>query len=137
RKGSASAESGRTAIDVLALSEPELRALRWSESAIVFQSAMNALNPVTTIRAQFDDVLRVHRPGMSRSERTELAQRMLTKVGIDPERVFSYPHELSGGMKQRVAIALALVLDPDVIVMDEPTTALDLLVQREVLDQIM
>ncbi|HLT61997.1 MAG TPA: dipeptide/oligopeptide/nickel ABC transporter permease/ATP-binding protein [Microlunatus sp.] len=137
RKGSASAESGRTAIDVLALSEPELRALRWSEIAIVFQSAMNALNPVTTIRAQFDDVLRVHRPGMSRSERTELAQRMLTKVGIDPERVFSYPHELSGGMKQRVAIALALVLDPDVIVMDEPTTALDLLVQREVLDQIM
>lgn len=126
-----------TAIDVLGLSQPELRSLRWSEIAIVFQSAMNALNPVTTIRAQFDDVLRVHRPRMSRAERTELAQQMLIKVGIEPDRVHNYPHELSGGMKQRVAIALALVLDPDVIIMDEPTTALDLLVQREVLDQIM
>jgi peptide/nickel transport system permease protein len=126
-----------TAVDVLGLSQPELRSLRWSEIAIVFQSAMNALNPVTTIRAQFDDVLRVHRPRMSRAERTELAQQMLIKVGIEPDRVHNYPHELSGGMKQRVAIALALVLDPDVIIMDEPTTALDLLVQREVLDQIM
>ncbi|WP_152365298.1 dipeptide/oligopeptide/nickel ABC transporter permease/ATP-binding protein [Microlunatus speluncae] len=124
-------------IDILGLSTPALRALRWSEIAIVFQSAMNALNPVTTIRAQFDDVLRVHRPGMTRAERTALAQQMLIKVGIEPDRVHSYPHELSGGMKQRVAIALALVLDPDVIIMDEPTTALDLLVQREVLDQIM
>lgn len=124
-------------LDVLTLTQPALRTLRWSEIAIVFQSAMNALNPVTTIRAQFDDVLRVHRPRMSRAERTELAQQMLIKVGIDADRVRSYPHELSGGMKQRVAIALALVLDPDVIIMDEPTTALDLLVQREVLEQIM
>ncbi|GAB3747503.1 dipeptide/oligopeptide/nickel ABC transporter permease/ATP-binding protein [Microlunatus parietis] len=133
RRGSADG----TVVDVLGLSQPELRSLRWSEIAIVFQSAMNALNPVTTIRAQFDDVLRVHRPRMTRAERTELAQQMLIKVGIEPDRVYNYPHELSGGMKQRVAIALALVLDPDVIIMDEPTTALDLLVQREVLDQIM
>jgi ABC-type dipeptide/oligopeptide/nickel transport system ATPase component/ABC-type dipeptide/oligopeptide/nickel transport system permease subunit len=127
----------REPVDVLALSPAALRAFRWSEISVVFQSAMNALNPVLTVHAQFDDVLRVHRPRMSSRERTELARTMLTKVGIDPDRVRSYPHELSGGMKQRVAIAIALVLDPDVIIMDEPTTALDLLIQREVLDQIM
>jgi peptide/nickel transport system permease protein len=124
-------------IDVLDLSPAALRAFRWSEISVVFQSAMNALNPVLTIGAQFDDVLRVHRPTMSTRERTALARTMLTKVGIDPDRVRSYPHELSGGMKQRVAIAIALVLDPDIIIMDEPTTALDLLIQREVLEQIM
>ncbi|WP_174257874.1 dipeptide/oligopeptide/nickel ABC transporter permease/ATP-binding protein [Phytoactinopolyspora alkaliphila] len=129
--------AGREPIDVLTLSAPALRAFRWAEISVVFQSAMNALNPVLTVYAQFDDVLRVHRPRMSARERMALARTMLEKVGIDPDRVRSYPHELSGGMKQRVAIAIALVLDPDIIIMDEPTTALDLLVQREVLDQIM
>lgn len=124
-------------VDVLSLSDNALRQFRWSEIAVVFQSAMNALNPVISIGAQFDDVLRVHRPAMSRADRTARARTMLGKVGIDPDRVRSYPHELSGGMKQRVAIALALVLEPDIIVMDEPTTALDLLVQREVIEQIM
>ena len=98
---------------------------------------MNALNPVTSIHAQFDDVIRVHRPDLSPAERTTIAQEHLERVGIDPGRIGAYPHELSGGMKQRVAIAIALVLEPDVIFMDEPTTALDLLVQREVLDQIV
>ncbi|ACQ79659.1 ABC transporter related [Beutenbergia cavernae DSM 12333] len=126
-----------TAIDVLGLTQTALRAFRWSEIAVVFQSAMNALNPVTTVRAQFDDVLRVHRPKMTASQRDALARTMLEKVGIEPDRVGSYPHELSGGMKQRVAIAIALVLEPDLIIMDEPTTALDLLVQREVIEQIM
>lgn len=126
-----------TEVDLLNLPAEELRAFRWSELAIVFQSAMNALNPVLRVSAQFDDVLRVHRPGMSAAGRKELAQEMLHKVGIEPERVTAYPHELSGGMKQRVAIAIALVLEPDVIIMDEPTTALDLLVQREVLEQVM
>ncbi|HIZ37259.1 MAG TPA: dipeptide/oligopeptide/nickel ABC transporter permease/ATP-binding protein [Candidatus Ruania gallistercoris] len=124
-------------VDLLHLPAEELRQFRWTELAIVFQSAMNALNPVMRVSAQFDDVLRVHRPQLRPADRAELARTMLTKVGIDPGRITAYPHELSGGMKQRVAIAIALVCNPDVIVMDEPTTALDLLVQREVLDQVM
>jgi len=131
------AEETQEPIDVLALSSEEFRRYRWDEIAIVFQSAMNALNPVTTVLAQFDDVLRVHRPGMGAAARRALAATMLEKVGIDAERLTSYPHELSGGMRQRVAIAIALVLEPDVLIMDEPTTALDLLVQREVLEQVM
>lgn len=129
------ADGSRT--DLLHLDDQGLRALRWNEIAVVFQSAMNALNPVTTIHAQFDDVIRVHRPGTPPAERTEIAKEHLERVGIDGDRLSAYPHELSGGMKQRVAIAIALVLEPDVILMDEPTTALDLLVQRDVLDQIV
>ncbi|MGM7670315.1 dipeptide/oligopeptide/nickel ABC transporter permease/ATP-binding protein [Microbacterium sp. A93] len=124
-------------IDLLSIPTEELRRYRWDEIAIVFQSAMNALNAVTRIGEQFDDVLRVHRPKMVAADRKKLARSMLEKVGIDGDRITAYPHELSGGMKQRVAIAIALVLEPDVIIMDEPTTALDLLIQREVLEQIM
>jgi peptide/nickel transport system ATP-binding protein len=124
-------------IDLLRLSPRQLRALRWSELAIVFQSAMNALNPVMTIGTQIMDVLHAHRPFMSAAERQAKAEELLRLVGIAPERLRSYPHELSGGMRQRAAIAIALTLLPPIIIMDEPTTALDVVVQREILDEIL
>jgi peptide/nickel transport system ATP-binding protein len=110
---------------------------RWSEMAIVFQSAMNSLNPVMTLGAQIDDVLRAHRAEMSHTERAERAIELLRLVGIAPDRLKSYPHELSGGMRQRAGIAIALALSPDIVIMDEPTTALDVVVQREILTEIL
>ncbi|HEX2348435.1 MAG TPA: ABC transporter ATP-binding protein [Ktedonobacterales bacterium] len=124
-------------MDVLALSPEELRAFRWNELAIVFQSAMNSLNPVMTLAAQIDDAVRAHRPHMPRAERQERAISLLRQVGIAADRLQSYPHELSGGMRQRASIAIALALEPAVIIMDEPTTALDVVVQREILTEIL
>jgi peptide/nickel transport system permease protein len=104
---------------------------------MVFQGAMNSLNPVTPIGSQLDDVLRTHRPQSRRDERRDRCVEVLRLVGIDPERLGSYAHELSGGMRQRVMIAMALLLDPQVMIMDEPTTALDVVVQREILRQLL
>lgn len=125
-----------TETDVLALEGEALRAFRWSTLSIVFQSAMNALNPVTTVGRQFEDIFRAHRPAMRGPERRERARALLDMVGIDPARVRAYPHELSGGMRQRVVIAMALALEPEIVIMDEPTTALDVVAQREILDEV-
>ncbi|MEQ4720108.1 ABC transporter ATP-binding protein [Nonomuraea sp. B19D2] len=125
-----------SSVDVLGLGKRELRAFRWKELAVVFQSAMNSLNPVSTVGAQIDDVLRIHAPGLSRNDRTEKAVELLQRVGISADRRRSYPHELSGGMRQRAAIAIALALNPEIIIMDEPTTALDVVVQRDILHEI-
>ncbi|MBS2961935.1 ABC transporter ATP-binding protein [Actinocrinis puniceicyclus] len=123
-------------IDLAALSGDRLREFRWNKISMVFQSAMNALNPVTGIGSQMDDIFRTHRPGMDKAARRARAGQLLEMVGIDPRRLRSFPHELSGGMRQRVVIAMALALEPEIVVMDEPTTALDVLVQREILDEV-
>ena len=123
-------------VDLLALQGRELRRFRWTRISMVFQSAMNALNPVTSLRRQFDDIFRAHASQLDRAERVDRSRELLELVGIDPQRLRSFPHELSGGMRQRVMIAMALALDPEIVVMDEPTTALDVVVQREILDEI-
>jgi peptide/nickel transport system ATP-binding protein len=123
-------------IDVNTLDVEEMRRFRWDKISMVFQGAMNALNPVTTIGSQLDDVFLIHRPEMSRAERRAAVIELLEIVKVGGARVRSYPHELSGGMRQRAMIAMALALRPQLMIMDEPTTALDVLVQREVLNQI-
>jgi peptide/nickel transport system ATP-binding protein len=123
-------------IDLVSLSAEKLRAFRWTKVSMVFQSAMNALNPVTTIGRQFGDIFAAHASSMPVAERDRRARELLEKVSIDPGRVRSFPHELSGGMRQRVVIAMALALEPELVIMDEPTTALDVVVQREILDEI-
>ena len=122
--------------DILAMSHRELHAMRWREVAIVFQSAMNALNPVLRVQDQLLDAVRAHLK-MPGSEAREKAATLLDLVGIPRSRLRSYPHELSGGMRQRVMIAMALAADPEVVIMDEPTTALDVVVQRDILAQIV
>ncbi|MDI1431150.1 ABC transporter ATP-binding protein [Polyangium sorediatum] len=121
--------------DVLAMHEDDLRRFRWRKMSFVLQSAMNALCPVLTIGEQIIDVLVTHERTSARAAR-ERAAHLLELVGIDPARLTSHPHELSGGMRQRVGIALALALDPPLVIMDEPTTALDVVVQHEVLSKI-
>ncbi|ROP75730.1 MULTISPECIES: ABC transporter ATP-binding protein [unclassified Frigoribacterium] len=126
-----------TDVDLLALGEQELRAFRWSKLSMVFQGAMNALNPVTTILTQLDDVLVTHEKQLSKAQRRARAAEVLERVGVDPVRLRSYPHELSGGMRQRVMIAMAMLLEPQIMIMDEPTTALDVVVQRDILREIV
>lgn len=127
---------GTGAIDILQLTSAQLRLFRWNELSIVFQSAMNALNPVLNIGMQIMDVLKTHRPELGSDQRRRRAVELLNLVGIASDRLKSYPHELSGGMRQRAVIAIALALNPELIVMDEPTTALDVVVQREILELI-
>ncbi|EGQ9931807.1 ABC transporter ATP-binding protein [Vibrio vulnificus] len=121
--------------NLLALSDQALSVLRWSEIAMVFQSAMNSLNPVLTIEEQFADVLR-HHSGFSNTQAKDRAEKLLDLVNIPRHRLSECPHQFSGGMRQRLVIAIALSLNPKLIIMDEPTTALDVVVQREILQQI-
>ena len=124
-------------IDIVGLDGEGLRAFRWDKISMVFQGAMNSLNPVISVKAQIFDIFDTHRPGMSKKAKQERAEELLTLVGVDPNRLTSFPHELSGGMRQRMMIAMALALDPQVMIMDEPTTALDVVVQRGIIREIM
>jgi peptide/nickel transport system ATP-binding protein len=124
-------------IDILDASPQTLRRLRWRDVSLVFQSAMNSLNPVLTVQAQLTDTLAAHLPDSSKDERRDRAAELLELVGISADRLRSFPHELSGGMKQRVMIAMALALDPQVVIMDEPTTALDVVTQRQIVQQVI
>jgi oligopeptide/dipeptide ABC transporter ATP-binding protein len=121
--------------DMVAMSERELRPIRWREFSVVMQSAMNALNPVLTVAAQMRDACRAH-SDMSSKEIDERSREVLRLVSIDPIHMHSYPHQLSGGMRQRAMIAMALLFTPDLIIMDEPTSALDVVAQRSLMVQI-
>jgi len=116
-------------------STEELRRFRWRNVSMVFQSAMNALNPVMRVGDQFVDMMRAHERVGRRRALSDAAE-LLELVGIDGRRVRAYPHELSGGMRQRVIIAMALALRPELVILDEPTTALDVVVQREIIQQL-
>jgi peptide/nickel transport system ATP-binding protein len=123
-------------VDLTALGPADLREARWDRISMVFQGAMNSLNPVIAIRDQLEDVFTTHRPAMDRRERRTRCGDLLERVGVPRERLSAYPHELSGGMRQRVMIAMAMALEPQIMIMVEPTTALDVVVQREILREI-
>ncbi len=121
--------------EVLEMNDDELAEFRWRDVSMVFQSAMNALNPVMTVGAQIIDAIQAHEGVSDRVARSR-AEELLVVVGIEANRIDAYPHQLSGGMRQRAVIAIALALHPPLMIMDEPTTALDVVVQKEIMYQI-
>jgi peptide/nickel transport system ATP-binding protein len=121
--------------DMVRLSGGELRSIRWRDYSIVMQSAMNALNPMKSIGAQFKDTLQAHGGGSAEDIRRRSAE-VMSLVGIDPAHLQSYPHQLSGGMRQRAMIAMALLYTPQLVIMDEPTSALDVVAQQSLMTKI-
>ena len=122
--------------ELLKLKTSEMRKLRGEKLAMIFQDPMTALNPVMTVGDQIAEVIRLHNRGLSKAQLAIKAAEMLETVGIPADRCNEYPHQFSGGMKQRVVIAIALACNPDILIADEPTTALDVTIQAQVLDLI-
>ena len=121
--------------NMVGLTDKQMAAVRWKDMSVVMQSAMNALNPVKSIEAQFRDAMRAH--GVTaKAAVADRSAEVLTMVGIDPAHLKSYPHQLSGGMRQRAMIAMAMLFTPDLVIMDEPTSALDVVAQRSLMVQI-
>jgi oligopeptide/dipeptide ABC transporter ATP-binding protein len=121
--------------DLVPMDDAQLRSIRWKELSLIMQSAMNALNPVLTIGAQMEDACKAH-SDMSSKEIEERSKEVLRLVSIDPIHLHSYPHQLSGGMRQRAMIAMALLFTPELVIMDEPTSALDVVAQRSLMVQV-
>jgi peptide/nickel transport system ATP-binding protein len=121
--------------DLVGLADNELRHLRWRDYSVVMQSAMNALNPMKSIQAQFSDTLRAHGDTSAEAIRVR-SEEVLNLVGIDAVHLESYPHQLSGGMRQRVMIAMALLFTPQLVIMDEPTSALDVVAQQSLMTKV-
>ena len=120
--------------DMVTMSETEFRnEIRWKGISLIFQGAMNALNPVYNVQFQIVEAIRTHEPKVTKSEAKDRVRKLFELVGLDPSRTTNYPHEFSGGMRQRAMIAMALACNPDVVIADEPGTALDVIVQAQVL----
>ncbi|MBB6481610.1 ABC transporter ATP-binding protein [Spirochaeta isovalerica] len=122
--------------DIIKMKEEELRQFRWEQISMVFQSAMNCLNPVVKLDRQFYEIYKNHGITQNRHEARAKAEELIEIVGIPRDRLGDYPHQFSGGMRQRAVIAMALALKPKLLIMDEPTTALDTVVQREILQRV-
>ena len=120
--------------DIVSMTETEVKSLRGNKISMIFQDPLTSLNPLFTIGQQFVETIRVHEPQVSKKEATARAGEMLRELGISPDRLKEYPHQMSGGMRQRIMIGIGLVLDPELLIADEPTTALDVIVEAHFLD---